>query len=264
MKIKYNMTYDIMFKCIFSQQRFCAPLLSSILNEEILPEELENLNTELTPNVQTKSSRYDVLFKMGTDSLINLEMQKNKTKYNLINRIVYYACNLFAHHVKKGDYYENKQCILIWFLYFENLFENCIEEINFRNTSGTITFNNIRIIIISLQKRDKCGKIKLKNWLDLMCLENTANFKGDDQAMNDAKKELEKYNDDPLLAYIELGVKEREVELRRNREEAKQEGIKEGLEKGIQEGRKKMLDQVISNLKASGFSDAEIKNLLKL
>ena len=89
--IRYNLTYDVVFKETFtSSLKGTCDLLNKILNENIKEDEVIITSNELLgESVDVKNSLLDIRLNVLKRLDINLEMQRNRNyNYSLIERMI--------------------------------------------------------------------------------------------------------------------------------------------------------------------------------
>jgi len=139
-------------------------IIGNIIGRKVL--EVTVLNNEIsTTDVTQLQERLDVNCKLDNEDYVNIEMQATKMKglqdtkmKALINRVSYYACDLYSSQGIKGKGYEklNKayQITLADFTVFEKR-KQFISQFQFRNENGEVLTDDINIIFIELSKLDE-------------------------------------------------------------------------------------------------------------
>ena len=275
--VRYNLTYDEIFKGSFSYPDTATKLVNVILNENIDEKDVTITSSELFgESIEMKTSLFDVRLKVADIYDIDLEMQKYKPySYSLIDRLVYYLGKMISLSVKEGETYQGKICISIIFINFPlEGYNNCVNEVTFKNDNN-IAVSKHKIILIDLTKKDKCDKVELSKWIRLITSTDVLSFKGEDKIMD---KVIEKVLDMNADDFVQARLMSREKYIRdhmsnevwkkKQLEEASKQGLKQGLEQGIKQSKleiaKNMKDmgldvEVIS--KATSLSVEEINKL---
>ena len=232
MKMKfYNLSYDLIFKHVFKEPRFVCDFLNKLLDTNFIPSEITVNDTEISGNIDIKTSNLDVLLTVSDKYLINMEMEKNKKEYDINYRIEYYFGKLITESILKGDSYEKKKDVIVIFISEYSINKNrCIEKIYFKNDDNEI-FNDDLIVKIDLTKADECHKIEVKEWLDLIELNEERHIlKGDGSIMDEVlEKILALNNDEQIKEYFRLKEKS-DLDYISNMEGHYEKGHKEGLE----------------------------------
>ena len=233
----YNLSYDLIFKHVFKEPRFVCDFLNKLLDTNFIPEEITVNDTEISGNIDIKTSNLDVLLTVSDKYLINMEMEKNKKEYDIESRIVTYFGKLIAESVPKGDPYKKKKDVIVIFISEYNINDKkCIEKICLKNEENK-TFLNDLIIKIDLTKIDECSKIEVKKWLNLIELSGELHIpQGDGSIMDEVlQKILALNNDEQIKEYFRLKEKS-DLDYISNMEGHYDKGHKEGLEQGHKEG----------------------------
>ena len=289
----YNLSYDLIFKHVFKEPRFVCDFLNKLLDTNFIPDEITVNDTEISGNIDIKTSNLDVLLTVSDKYLINMEMEKNKKEYDINYRIEYYFGKLITESILKGESYEKKKDVIVIFISEYNINKRrCIEKIRLKNEENKTYLNDL-IIKIDLTKIDECSKIEVRKWLDLIELSEERHvLKGDGSIMDEVlEKILALNNDEQIKEYFRLkeksdldyisnmeghyekGHKEGlEQGLEQGIEIGHESGLKEGIEQGLKEGHKEGLIEVAKNMldqnldiklisKVTGISIEEINKL---
>ena len=258
----YNLSYDLIFKHVFKEPRFVCDFLNKLLDTNFIPDEITVNDTEISGNIDIKTSNLDVLLTVSDKYLINMEMEKNKKEYDINYRIEYYFGKLITESILKGESYEKKRDVIVIFISEYNINKNrCIEKIRFKNDDNEIFIDDL-IVKIDLTKADECHKIEVKEWLDLIELSGDLHIpKGDGSIMDEVlEKILALNNDEQIKEYFRLKEKS-DLDYISNMEGHYEKGHKEGLEQGLEIGHESGLKEGIeqgSNNKAMEIA----KNML--
>jgi predicted transposase/invertase (TIGR01784 family) len=268
-------------------ENLLADFLSQML--EIPRESIHKIimdNVELLPdNYADKFSRVDL--KMQVDEkVVNVEMQICDES-NFRERTLYYWSKIYSSELKSGeDYSKLRETICINIVNF-NLFD-CTE---FHSHFKIIEKNRHEVLTdkfaIHFFELKKIGKNPDKNkpmelWLQLInaeteeelnMLENT-----NVREINQAIVVLRELNADEKMRYIsdmrEKALHDEANALNSAKKSGFNEGMKQGKIKGLEQGKKEGLEQgkkegaieerklIVSQLKASGMTDEQIKAIL--
>ena len=246
--VKFNATYDKVFKSAFEQKLPCSALINAILGSNYTPEDITYINTEQKNlSLKTKKAIFDINL-ITKNSYISLEMQKFKPNYNLRDRLLYYVLFNYAKSFLTGDDYIGTPTILICFTDYNFHKDTCVNIYTVNNYKDD-EFLGIKIIIIDLTKLENCDNIELKKWLKLIKRNDFEDFKGENEAMNDfVKRVIEMNNNGEWLDILHRDLLKFEEQAQKRWEEkikaqATEQGLKEGLEQGIKEGLEQGLKQ---------------------
>ena len=286
--VKYNFTYDLVFKAALEA---CPNAAIKLIKEFVhdlkdisLDEEVTFLKQENIKGVDIKTTIFDVSLQIA-NNLVELEMQKNKREYEMKYRILKYYFDLASSSYEKGDTYAHKLCYSVWFLGF-NLFKGkkSIHEVKMMDDEFKETFGNDSKIIVVEFEKFKDIDYNNNRWYKLFKTNDLESLKGDDLIMNELADKIENLNNDTEFVY-KLDARERaEREQKARMTAAIEKGLKEGLEKGIKQGREKGLKEgrekglkegkkegsmekakeIAKKLKAKGLSTSEIIELTQL
>lgn len=101
--------YDLVFKALFADDgdlELLASLLSSILDLDILPEDVIITNVELSPTHEAgKLSKLDIRAKLSDGRQINIEIQL-RNQYNMEKRSLFHLSKLYAGQLSEGMAFE--------------------------------------------------------------------------------------------------------------------------------------------------------------
>ncbi len=264
--------YDIIFKCIFGDERnkkiLCSFLCSVLQISKDKLAELQILNTEILPNYKNeKNSILDLKIRLKSKEIINVEIQI-LPYVNMEARILYYWSSIYHSQLDKGQYYSDlKKCISIIVLDYNFTDEKKAHNVYHikNNDSFKIMFRDLEIHTLELRKVREEQDDLLNLWLQFI----SANSKEvlemvslKDEDIKRAYEVLAELNKNPKLkavyearekyerdyvarmAYMERKVKETELQLEQEREK----GIKQGIEQGIKKGKNEEKIRVAINL----------------
>ena len=256
--VRYNLTYDEIFKGSFSYPDTATKLVNVILNENIDEKDVTITSSELFgESIEMKTSLFDVRLKVADIYDIDLEMQKYKPySYSLIDRLVYYLGKMISLSVKEGETYQGKICISIIFINFPlEGYNKCVNEVTFKNDNN-ISVSKHKIILIDLTKKDKCDKVELSKWIRLITSTDVLSFKGEDEIMD---KVIEKVLDMNADDFVQARLMSREKYLRdhMSNEVWKKKQLEEASKQGLEQGIKQSKLEIAKNMKDMGL-DVEV------
>lgn len=254
-KVLFNLTYDLVFKEVFSDVVLASRLINVILNQNFKPEDLEVISNELPGgSLEVKNSLYDVRLNVLNKYDIDLEMQKNQLHNDsLIDRIIFYNAKMIAQSVNAGSYYfKGKTCISVVFLNFPlSGFDKCVNTLSISDEKGR-SLSKHKIYLIDLTKSYNCDNLILKRWLELIKSEKVEVFEGDEIMSEVVKKVFSVNADERIRARLlseEKYRRDREIELLSARDDAIKEGLAKGLEQGLTQGLEQGIEQGKMNAK---------------
>ena len=270
--IRYNLTYDVVFKETFtSSLKGTCDLLNKILNENIKEDEVIITSNELLgESVDVKNSLLDIRLNVLKRLDINLEMQRSRNyNYSLIERMIIYNSKMISESMTPGSLYQGKKCISIVFINFSlEDFEECVNIISYRKKDGKQVSKH-EIYVIDLTKSDSCDNLELKRWLELIKSENPQSFKGESKIMDEVIKKVFEVNaDEKIRARLdsqEMYAIDYNIAMGEAEEKGMQRGLQKGLEKGLEQGLQQGLQQgsiqskleIAKNMKDMGL-DVEV------
>ncbi len=192
--IKYNCTYDLIFKNVFKDEEILKDFLEAILGKKY--------NIKKT-NV---SGFYDIEFAI-TDNKnilkgnITMEMQRNKPNYDIKRRITYYHYKVgLFNQLKRNNADTINICLLNFNIYDDNI---CMKEFLLKEaTHPNIKLNNDKVFTIELKKINDLENGKLKKWLELITSNKLEGLKGESKIMDKAIDMIETINRDK--AFLEI------------------------------------------------------------
>ena len=255
---------DVMFRTMFfneSRKKYGCYLIALLLNQDY--NEIFENTTLIKPTVDEEKadkSRKTVDYLCRIDGvLINVEMNKNKTRTNLERNLDY----MFRLHgggmkIEDEDYYESCLQINVNNFAFEGKTEVLDEYmiVNLNNVDEIYT-NKVHIINIYLPNIRKKDYNSLEDYEKLLLI-----FNEEDDEVLDMLSE----GDDIMKEYIEdsknaseqdevIGMYDKELndemlkraEIRENREEAYNEGLESGREEGSLESKRETALKMIQN-----------------
>ena len=252
-----GLTNAVVFSALFSKPKYAAHFLNSTDLFNVDEKDLKTESKEFYENVNCKVSNMDVVMHIGNkNELINLEMQKRNTGYDIMSRLMFYLSRLISSSEERGDSYKcNKSTVvaIFDFTYFKD--EKCIRTFKMKDEYANILEHN-SIIVIELTKAKFCNKMNLKKWLEVFKIEDIENHQEEDEFMKDVIEEIKKFNADEQrqidIIRQEVYEKDRLTEL----EYAK----KQGIERGITEATL----MIAKNMKAKGLANSIISEMTGL
>lgn len=148
--IKYNCTYDLIFKNVFKDEEILKDFLEAILGKKYNLHGIKYLNIEDNNSLIYKSSTYDIKLaiidnKNILKENIIMEMQRNKPNYDIRKRMTYYHYKLGTSSQLKGNIdYKSINTISIFILNFNIYDDNiCVKEFALEDSKNKIKLNEI-------------------------------------------------------------------------------------------------------------------------
>ena len=235
---------DICFRTIFKKKKNLKYFLEDILEEEIKEIEYQDRVIE-AEEVEKKECRLDMVIKLGNDTIVNIEMQKDKTG-DIFKRTNYYISRIMSKSLKRGESYNKlPKALAIWIIdYKEKEIKKyksdlklcdtkAIERIRKGNNKEEILIKDEIRIIVDLTK--EADKSKIAEWKEIFRSGEVMNKR--DKRLQEVVEEIKKLSQNKEA--MELYRLEQDIEIEKiSREEyiketAKEEGLKEGKEEGI-------------------------------
>ena len=106
---------DICFRTIFKKKKNLKYFLEDVLEEEIKEIEYKDRVIE-AEEVEKKECRLDMVIKLGNDTIVNIEMQKDKTG-DIFKRTNYYISRIMSKSLKRGESYNKlPKALAIWII----------------------------------------------------------------------------------------------------------------------------------------------------
>ncbi len=258
-----SLSNDAVFKHYYSVASNLSVLVSLILGEEVLPEDITYLSNEVIITPKVKKPRFDLRILIQNELNIDLEMQNNKEKY-FKERVVYYFSSMIMNDVQEGEsYHSNNNYLGIWLLNSNVSIFNNNSYYEEYVIYGTISKKEIiegkyKILIIDLKKLNLCDNIVLKEYLSM--IESKENIQKNLDSSNDLIKKEAIKMDDYLRSKeaftIALNTLKSELDYTTAIKSAKEEGLEQGITQKQEE--------VILKLFQKGKSFEEIADLLDL
>lgn len=186
-----------------------------------------------------------LIYKLGNDTIVNIEMQKDKTG-DIFKRTDYYISRIMSKSLKRGESYNKlPKALAIWIIdYKEKEIKKyksdlklcdtkAIERIRKGNNKEEILIKDEIRIIVDLTK--EADKSKIAEWKEIFRSGEVMNKR--DKRLQEVVEEIKKLSQNKEA--MELYRLEQDIEIEKiSREEyiketAKEEGLKEGKEEGI-------------------------------
>ena len=209
--IPYGLKNDYMFHVVFQENMEALKgLVASVLHipvEYITDIQVQN-PIVLGKSIDDKTFVLDLKIIINHSTIINLELQVSN-EHNWPERALGYLCRNYDNLNSGNDYIETKSAIHISFLNF-TLFKNspefCATNMLMNKKNHHLFTSKFSLIVVELNNIelatdedlqygiDKWAKLfNSKNWEDLKM------YAGDDKAMQEALKELYKYNSEEQI-----------------------------------------------------------------
>ena len=261
--VKYNFTYDLVFKAALEA---CPNAAIKLIKEFVhdlkdipLDEEVTFLKQENIKGVDIKTTIFDVNLQIA-NNLVELEMQREVRNYDMKNRMLKYFSDMVSLSYEKGVDYNHKPCYSVWFLGF-NLFNDnkSIHEIDLKDNINLKSFiEDAKIIVVEFEKF-KDIDYNENRWYKLFKTNDLESLKGDDLIMNELADKIENLNNDEEFI-IRIDAKERaereyNARINADRKYILEEGLKEGLEKGMKQGIEEGMKQGIEEGMKQGIEE---------
>ena len=256
-----SLSNDAVFKHYYSVASNLSVLVSLILGEEVLPEDITYLSNEVIITPKVKKPRFDLRILIQNELNIDLEMQNTKENY-FIERAFHYLASMVMRNNKEGNDYNCLDSFLcIWLMNTKQpVFDNN-SYCEIYSMSSEITNNRIdkyRILIIDLKKLNLCDNIELREYLSMIESKSniTRNLNSSNELIKKEAKKMKDYLESNESFRIALETLKSELDYNSAIKSAKEEG----LEQGVLQNKK----EVIFKLFKKGKSFEEIADLLDL
>jgi predicted transposase/invertase (TIGR01784 family) len=227
-----------------------------------------------------KRAMLDVQVIAAGNVLINIEVQLRSPGYNMINRSLFYASNMFQKSVESGvDYSQMSRVIVINILGYHlnpNRNSHYLQPVDlvYRTAPNGIATDLFCIYNIELLKYKRLVKepqTLLEKWIYVFTKgvtepEHMKEVIGMDAGLNQFLKRYKTATRDPktqekafaLIMAESDAISERNADLRKyeakGREEGLKEGLKEGREEGLAEGREEANLATAHNMLSHGIA----------
>ena len=204
--IPYGLKNDYMFHVVFQENmKALKGLISSILHmkEESITE-IQVLNPiELGKSIDDKTFFLDLKVIINNEPIINMELQISN-EHNWPERSLGYLCRSYDNLNSGEDYIETKPAVHISFLnftLFENYPEFCAKYMLLNVKNHRLFTSKFSLIVVELNNTelatDEDCMYSIDKWARLFNSRSWEELKmcaGEDKAMQEALKELYKYN----------------------------------------------------------------------
>ena len=197
--IKGPISHPVVFNAFFSDKK----LLSSFLNATDLfnvdEESITILKNTIEGGVDFKTSNFDVLFELFNDkTIVDMEMQNNKPKYDMKLRLTYYLAKIMARSLSVGEEYKENYSIVFAILNYTAFNDDEYMRVFELDDKHGNRIPYTKIIVLELTKKDNCDKKELKKWLDVFNQNDLSQIK-EEGIMSEVKKKLSQFNSDYIL-----------------------------------------------------------------
>ena len=270
--VKYNFTYDMVFKSSLSNhpksvirliKEFVPDLKDIDINEQVVFLDKENIT-----GLDIQGTIFDVNVQIASN-LVELEMQKKKRKYVMQNRMLKYFVDIVNNSFEKGGTYNHQACYSLWFLGFE-LFKDDEAfhsfELYDKDTNQRLV-DDAKIITVEFVKF-KEKDYNDNRWYKIFVTSDLSLLKGDDPIMNELVDEIKNLNNDKEFVLRidarERALREQNAMLEAAEEKGLQQGIEKGIEQGIEQGKISEKIDIAKNAKSIGLSCEQIIKLTGL
>lgn len=275
--VKESLSNPVVFNAFFEEAKFCASFLNSTGLFNIEEDSIIIEKTIIEEGINFKTSNMDVKIKIDDYMYINMEMQNQNPKYDMMSRLNFYLGRTISRSQPKGKGYKNSYSIVIAIFNF-TMFKGdneYIREFLLRDKNGN-EIEYTKIIVVELTKKQYCDKKELREWLELFNEKNLNYLKEASGIMNDAAKKIVELNSDDEIMLIldayERYNRDRAAELEAAIEEGLEkgrtvgmaEGRAQGIAQGIAQGETKATLEVAKNMKSYGMSIEVIIEITKL
>ena len=204
--VPYGLKNDYMFHVVFQENIHALKgLISSVLH---IPEksitDVQVLNPiELGKSIDDKTFILDLKVIINNQQIINLELQISN-EHNWTDRSLGYLCRSYDNLNNGDDYIETKSAIHISFLnftLFKDAPEFCAKYMLLNVKNHRLFTSKFSLIVVELNNTELATnedcEYSIDKWAKLFNSKNWEDMKmnaGEDKAMQEALKELYKYN----------------------------------------------------------------------
>jgi len=238
--------YDIIFRSMFLKNKDMTAFVCNELipEENIKPEDIEYVNGSILDGINFKTITTDVRFQIISNNLYgDIEMQKNPIE-NFTYRIDLYTSKIMTEISDPDNDYKVKKVIVISFCDFKVLNNQkaitIIQPVDIEDINGYKYYWR-KNIYIQLPYMEKCDKIKLAKFIEILKSDEPDSLRGADPFMNKVIDEIKMLNQDEntraIIDILEKKQKDENTRLNTAINKAKAEGIAEGKAEGIAEGK---------------------------
>ena len=281
----YNLTNDIMFKRFYYNPKCLADFLNLINKYYILFDshidegDIEYLNDTELDN-EAKGIERDIKFRISkNNTFYNFEMQRNKTVYDIGERMAYYHSTMAAKSFDKGEQYGMVRNISIWIFDYDDLnITNGktwydVYQLQGEKTKKVIGKKCITILAFFLKHLDEASIIEVEDYFRLYNVDSNECKKLETSIAKEGYEMLKKLNEDDKIKFLADSIRDRDLSISSDLYFSKQEGIELGKEQGIELGKQEKTIQIVKALyqngcsldlisKSTGLSVEEIKNII--
>ena len=249
--LKHTGIHDVMFKNLLLGE-YGYEILCEIFNQicpgyELKPSEIISLSTELTDYVELKSVRLDILFSFRNIK-VNIESQRTKPKYDFPYRIDLYTTKLQNMQNNRGENYEEKRPVIVISICGFDALNNgkwmtIIKPKDVEDLNG-YCYDWRCNIYIQLPYIEKCDKIWVKEFFEMMSSHYPDEYKGRDKMLDKTINEIKRLNVNKEnldeIARYEDAYESYHADMKISYKEGKAEGIVEGAKTATLSTAKKM------------------------
>ena len=264
---------DFAFKELMMNEKVRIGFLSAVLNinaTDIKSAQMKNTNLTKT-HQDEKQGILDVRLVMNDDTEINIEMQVVSMS-TWTDRSVFYVSKMLSEQVGINRKYTNiKKCIGISIVDF-----NCIKQTNNYHTIYHIREDSDPTIIFSdkmewhMVELPKLPKItdgtSIYNWTKFFKTEKREEFEmlaQGNEYLQEAYRQLDIISQDEQKRMEYDSRTKMLYHMNTVRDEGRQEGRQEGIQKGRQEGIQESISAVIAGMRAAGYSEEQIQEIIE-
>ncbi len=259
----YYLSNDLVFKHIFGTKenvRFTADLLESFYNYEkgsLKGLKVINSYKPKSENIKDKKYELDVLVKLKSGDLINLEMYNNYDLNAEKKSVLYISKIISKKAIKRGEEYNLANSVQqLNFVKGDKVHqsEDIIRKyiiINEKDGRDIMVPDIFQIYIINIDDKEKISYTninkRLKLWLELLGIENKEDLEKiakKDSLIGEVVEEMKRYNSDDWVQ----DYNSHEILMRSQFHTEKEEAVEKAEKKGINEGAKKKQLEIAKNL----------------
>ena len=257
--VKFNATYDYVFKEVFKDSKLCVSLINAILNTDYKSEDITYISESINGLfIDSKTSNFDIAIMVGDHTKLVIEMQKNPPSYDMKQRLLYYVLQLYYSDYKKGQIYDSKDNIVICLTDY-NILERdkWIDIYTFKNSDND-EIVGIKIVILDFKKIKYCDNIEVKGWVDMITRTDFSEFEGVTEQITAAAEKVVELNENQK-EYLRILSNLEEYD-KRQKMIRESEIEKKGRIEGIIQAKK----EFIKNMYLAGISVKQIADISKV
>ena len=280
-------TVDFAFKKIFGSPQNSLALMGLLnailaLKQPIVSVDIKN-PFSYQEFAESKLIVLDIRCRDASGRWLNVEMQL-AVYGGLLERLVYYACNMYSDELKAGDNYATLQPAISICLLNHQIFPGTQAHHRFqmadlasgRTLAKAIEVHTVELTKYNLDGRSILGASKLEQWAFLLLFAQDYNANElkallpwieFEQAIETIETISLKTEDKLMYDQREKAQRDYEWALSGAREEGREEGIEEGMEKGIERGKLTGKIQTLQDLlgdEVSSDSDLKPRSIAEL